>query len=61
MKGGRVDLQVNGCAGVDFNPPDLALFDRFQDAAEGLAKMVNVAGELQAIGRDNPLSLIGEN
>ena len=28
------------------HPPDLALFDRFQDAAEGLVKMVNVAAEL---------------
>lgn len=27
-------------------PPDLALFDRFQDAAEGLVKMVNVAAEI---------------
>ena len=28
-------------------PPDLALFGRFQDAAEGLIKMVNVAAEVQ--------------
>ncbi len=28
------------------HPPDLALFDRFQDAAEGLIKMVNVAAEV---------------
>ena len=28
-------------------PPDLALFGRFQDAAEGLVKMVNVAAEVQ--------------
>ncbi len=27
-------------------PPDLALFNRFQDAAEGLIKLVNVAAEL---------------
>ena len=27
-------------------PPDLALFGRFQDAAEGLVKMVNVAAEV---------------
>ncbi len=27
-------------------PPDLALFGRFQDAAEGLIRMVNVAAEL---------------
>ena len=27
-------------------PPDLALFERFQDAAEGLVKMVNVAAEV---------------
>ena len=27
-------------------PPDLALFDRFQDAAEGLVRMVNVAAEV---------------
>ena len=27
-------------------PPDLALFNRFQDAAEGLIKMVNVAAEV---------------
>ena len=26
-------------------PPDLALFDRFQDAAEGLVRLVNVAAE----------------
>ena len=28
-------------------PPDLALFGRFQDAAEGLVRMVNVAAEVQ--------------
>ena len=28
------------------HPPDLKLFDRFQDAAEGLVKMVNVAAEI---------------
>jgi len=28
------------------HPPDLALFDRFQDAAEGLVRMVNVAAEV---------------
>lgn len=27
-------------------PPDPALFDRFQDAAEGLVKMINVAAEV---------------
>ena len=27
-------------------PPDIALFDRFQDAAEGLVRMVNVAAEV---------------
>ena len=27
-------------------PPDVALFERFQDAAEGLVKMVNVAAEV---------------
>ena len=27
-------------------PPDLALFDRFQDAAEGLVRLVNVAAEV---------------
>jgi N-acetylglucosamine-6-phosphate deacetylase len=27
-------------------PPDLALFERFQDAAEGLIKLVNVAAEV---------------
>ena len=27
-------------------PPDIALFDRFQDAAEGLVRMVNVAAEI---------------
>ena len=27
-------------------PPDLALFERFQDAADGLVKMVNVAAEV---------------
>ena len=27
-------------------PPDMALFSRFQDAAEGLVKMVNVAAEV---------------
>ena len=27
-------------------PPDMALFNRFQDAAEGLIKMVNVAAEV---------------
>ena len=27
-------------------PPDLSLFERFQDAAEGLVKMVNVAAEV---------------
>ena len=27
-------------------PPDVALFDRFQDAAEGLVRMVNVAAEI---------------
>lgn len=27
-------------------PPDLALFGRFQDAAEGLVRMVNVAAEI---------------
>ena len=28
------------------HPPDIALFDRFQDAAEGLVRMVNVAAEI---------------
>ena len=28
------------------HPPDIALFDRFQDAAEGLVRMVNVAAEV---------------
>ena len=27
-------------------PPDLALFERFQDAADGLVRMVNVAAEV---------------
>lgn len=74
-------------------PPDLALFGRFQDAAEGLVKIVNVAAEIPgmpefvralsaqgvvvslgrqmatspaqlepclAVGRDNPLALVGQ-
>ncbi len=30
-------------------PPDLALFGRFQDAAEGLVRMVNVAAEIMGM------------
>ena len=30
-------------------PPDIALFNRFQDAAEGLVRMVNVAAEVEGM------------